>query len=90
MSAFHAQNPTQTCVWHGQKRSPHHTKNKKEEGSPDFLLFSMVWGDLDVTRGVFKFWARKANILFLFCFGNKVHHIRVLYISNKIEQNSTE
>jgi hypothetical protein len=50
MSAFHAQNPTRTCVWHGQKLTPHHTKNKKEVGSPEFLFFSMVWGDLDVTR----------------------------------------
>ena len=39
MSAFNAQNPIQTCVWHGQKLTLHHTKNKKEEGSPDFLLF---------------------------------------------------
>ena len=39
MSAFHAQNPTQTCVWHGQQLAPHHTKNQKKEGSPDFLLF---------------------------------------------------
>ena len=39
-------------MWHGQKLTPHHTKNKKEEGSPDFCFFSMVWGDLNVTRGV--------------------------------------
>ena len=39
MSAFRAQNPTQTYVWHGQKLTPHHIRNKKEEGSPDFLLF---------------------------------------------------
>ena len=39
MSAFHAQKPTQTCVWHCQKLAPHHTKNKKDEVSPDFLLF---------------------------------------------------
>ena len=39
MFAFHAQNPTRTCVWHDQKLTPHHTKNRKEEGSPDFLLF---------------------------------------------------
>ena len=27
MSALHAQNPTQTGVSHGQKLTPHHTKN---------------------------------------------------------------
>ena len=63
MSAFHAQNPTQTCVWHGQKRSPHHTKNLKEEGSPVFLVW---WPE------VFEFWARKADILF--CYGS-IHEI---------------
>ena len=35
------------------KNGAHTILKIKKEGSPDFLLFSMVWGgDMDVTRGV--------------------------------------
>ena len=46
MSAFHAQDPTQTCVWHGQKRSPHHSKNKKRKvlRFPRFFAFLVCSG----------------------------------------------
>ena len=44
MSAFQAQNPTQTCVWRGQKPTPHYTKNRKEKRRrfPRFFAF-LVW-----------------------------------------------
>ena len=45
MSAFHAQNPTQTYVWHGQKLTLHHIlKIKKRKVPQIFCFFSMVWG----------------------------------------------
>ena len=63
MSAFHAQNPTQTC---SMVKNGAHTilKIKKRKVPQIFCFFSMVWGDLVVTRGVFEFSEHEKQIFY--------------------------